>query len=308
MRIHAFGLCLFLSALTVFAAQTAAQPGKDSDEELAKKIQRLRDQLDPLIQEQKNRNDKLLEQQRAEAERKAREEAERKAKEEAAKKKAEAERQAKEATEKKKHVIKVEIRGQLGKGPETLAFGQNGQAWYVTINDLKWRLDFGAKKDLAAEALKLAGKPVVITGTVVNIQKTPQLNPYQLQPAPAPWMPFPGGPQQPILPQPRLPQPPAQYNPYLIPYQVLYPPPPITINVESLKAAPDLSSSFRRPVARKSTRSRSRETSALVASAEVSRLRLQVDLLLPLAISPARRRGANRALNGERCRGTRRRS
>jgi hypothetical protein len=225
MKVHAFGVFLLVSALTVFAGRVAAQPAKDSDEELAKKIQRLRDQLDPLIQERKNRTNKLLEQQRTEAERKAREEAERKAKEDAAKKKAEAERKAKEDAEKKKHVVKVEIRGLMGKGPEAV-FNGYGQGWFVTIGNMKWRLDFGDKKELTEQAAKLAGKPIVITGTVKAPQ---QFNPYQFPPN---LNPYPG------FPQPGMPQPfPQPYQNIL--YQVPYFPPPITISVESLKEAKD---------------------------------------------------------------------
>src|SRR5688572_4808499 len=124
MKVSAFGLFVFLAALTVLPPQTAAQPGK------------------------------------------AREEAARKAKEDAEKRKAEAEKSKVDA-ELKKHYARMEIRGVSSQEPEDSAWGYTTKAWHVTINELKWRLEFGENKELAAQAARLAGKPVLITGTVM---------------------------------------------------------------------------------------------------------------------------------------------
>ncbi len=230
MKLRVLGLFVLLAAL---AARSGAQAGIESDDELAKKIQLLRDQIEelrkqqnPLLEEQQKRaNEKAVEAQRKEQER-VRKEAERVQKEVA-------ERQAKELAEKKKHVAKVEIRGLLGKAPETQT-----PAWYVTINELKWTLDFGANKELAAQAVEFAGKPVVITGTVATVKL--QLNPYMIPQAPQqPWVPLPYPQPVPygLPPQPAgLPIPPQQpwVQPQFTPVEI-----PLTIKVESLKGATD---------------------------------------------------------------------
>jgi hypothetical protein len=249
MKLRVLGLLVLLSALTALVARSGAQPGKESDEELAKKIQllneqieKLRQQQNPLFQEQQNRdNERAQDAQRKEQER-LRKEAERA-------QKAEAERQAKEAAEKKKHFAKMEIRGLLGKGPEAGNWHPGlaqTPAWYVTINELKWKLDFGANKELAANAVEFAGKPVVITGSVatVKVQLTPYVIPQVLPPQPWPPQPFP----QPVpVPQPHWqegPPPPPQrwQQPVQLPQiqvQVTPVEVPLTISVESLKGAKD---------------------------------------------------------------------
>jgi hypothetical protein len=212
----------------VVAAKNGGQPDKETADELEKKIQQLNDKIEELrkrqnelFREQKALLDKKNEAELRAAEEAARKEAERKANEEA-------QRKAKEAAEKKKHVAKVEIRGLLSKAPETFPFQANQfpQAiWTVTINDLKWGLKFGDKKDLVALATKLAGKPVTITGTVVNVR--PQANPWlqqQLWPAQQPW------PQPWPQPQPF----PGQQQWQFFPVET-----PIFINVESIREAKD---------------------------------------------------------------------
>jgi hypothetical protein len=218
MRWYGLGLLIVVFAVGVAAAQTGSQFGNEG--ELEQKLKALRDEIDALRKKQ----DKL--------------EAERKAlidEKEARQRKDEAERKAKAAAEKKKHYAKVEIRGTLSAKPEQGGFGfpQQSAAWVVTINHARWRLDFTDKKDLADEAAKLAGKPVVITGAVVNVNKPWTFNPYQypVQPWPQPW------PQQ----QQQQQQPWLQPQPQVVPPQVQYIQieAPMVIHVESIKIAKD---------------------------------------------------------------------
>jgi hypothetical protein len=43
---------------------------------------------------------------------------------------------------------------------------------------MRWQLNLGDNKELTAEVAKLAGKPVVIKGTVVQTKSVPFVNPY----------------------------------------------------------------------------------------------------------------------------------
>jgi hypothetical protein len=175
MKIH--GVCLFvlLTAIPALAVQPDATPPGDSDEELARKIkdlngqiQELRAKQDKLANEQKMREDKKAEKARLLQEEKC--------------KAAEAAQQqelARLEAAKKKHYAKVEIRGNLGRVPGYYSF-------FITINQLNWRLDFGTDKELLATALRytirdipsmepegrvgkgITSKEVIVTGRFVN--------------------------------------------------------------------------------------------------------------------------------------------
>ena len=162
MKAHVFGLLILLSASAVLFGQDT--PAKDNSQELDKKLKELQAQIDELKKKQdalvKEKADLIAKKAAA-----ARQEAERKRKELET-------RRAKEEAAKKNHFVKMEIRGTLTKGQ---MLGQTGQ-WHVVINELVWALDFGDKKDLVAQADKLVGEGVVITGKVVT--KRSPLNPY----------------------------------------------------------------------------------------------------------------------------------
>jgi hypothetical protein len=164
MKIHGFCLFVLLTAFPVLAGQPAATPPGDSDEELARKIkdlngqiQELRAKQDKLANEQKRREDRKAEKARLlqEEKRKAAEEA--RQKELARHQKEEAERRKREEAAKKKHYARVEIRGALGRVPGYHSF-------FITINQLNWRLDLGTDKALLAKALRWTIRDVPPTG------------------------------------------------------------------------------------------------------------------------------------------------
>jgi hypothetical protein len=210
MKAYAIGLLVLLSLFGVVVAQTESQPGNEA--EFERKLKALRDEIDAL----------RLKQDKLEAERKVLVD-----EREARQRKEEAERKAKADAEKKKHYAKVEIRGILSKKQEPGGFGfpQLPAAWHVTMNDLRWRLNFGDKKDLAEQASKLAGQPVVITGAFVNAGMPSNSNPYliPMQPWPHPWQ------QQQFQMQPG-----SQQQIQFVQLET-----PVVINVETLKAAKD---------------------------------------------------------------------
>ncbi|HZZ77771.1 MAG TPA: hypothetical protein VFE62_04595, partial [Gemmataceae bacterium] len=156
------GISLFvlLGAITCLAP-SSAQPAKESVEELEKKLKALREQIEELRKKEQDLADqekRLIEEKRRK-EAQARIEAERKEAER--RRKEEAQRKAKAAAELKKHYAKIEIRGLLSSGAESVnAFTHPPtMAWTVTINELKWQLNFGDNKNLETRAKALAGKP-----------------------------------------------------------------------------------------------------------------------------------------------------
>jgi hypothetical protein len=221
MRWHWIGGFVVLAFVAAIAAQTGSpQPGR-TEEDVAKELKKLREQIDELVKKEQALK-KELQARKLQKEREiARLESERRKKEEA-------ERKVKEEAEKKKHVAKVEIRGKLTKTtPPTF---QQGAAFQVMINELHWTLHFGGKKEMEAFAEKNVGKGVIVTGTVVNtrppVQTWPGINPG--------WPPNPGWPN-PGWPNPdpwnRWPQP--------FPYHVYSSESPVVIQVDSMKVAED---------------------------------------------------------------------
>lgn len=232
MKAFACGLVVLFALAGAVAAQDKGQPVKQKEEELDKEYRKLLDEIDMLRKKQ----DELEARRKALAEQK-----------EERKRKEEAERKAKAEAERNRQYAKVEIRGILSKGKVVdREFGrqQLPAAWHVTFKDMKWRLDLGGKKELEDQAAKLAGKEVVITGTVADVKPKPFINPYYPQPLYPNQGYWPPGhpPQPPPAPKniPFLQVQPVQYQPW--PQQQLQVMPieaPITVKVESLKAATD---------------------------------------------------------------------
>jgi hypothetical protein len=232
MKYCALALVGVVAAIGLLSAQApqAGNPG----EELDKKLKLLRDEINELQKKRValQRELKELLDIKGEAERLLRQEAERKEAER--KQKEEDERIAKEAAEKKKHIAKVEIRGKL-------LVKSSANTWQMEINQLTWTLTFGDNKELLASAEKLAGKRVIIKGTVVNNTPPMRIVPYGLPqpPFPNPYpQPFPY-PYPDSLPHPK-PQP--ETLPPVPPYptHLLYTPVDrTTILVESVQEAKD---------------------------------------------------------------------
>jgi hypothetical protein len=242
MRFCVLSLFAVLLAGGMLAAQQSYKaPPSDADAALEKKIKELRDQLDELSRKQNalEQAQKILLDKKWEKRYQAQEEArrveqDRQAKEAARLAREEAERQAKEAAEKKKHVAKVEVRGKLVKtGPGN---------FQVVINDLTWSLNI-PDKALLAVAEKNAGKGVVITGTVVNVNAAVPWRDYPLMIPPPPYIqpyPIPGPvPLPPVQPPQPPPFPPGMTLPPTPQYYQLQMPTPVTLTVQSLVLAKD---------------------------------------------------------------------
>lgn len=58
--------------------------------------------------------------------------------------------------------VRVEVKGRLATG--VVAIGGETTGTTITAGTITWDLDFGDKKDLAAQAEKLDGQRVVVTG------------------------------------------------------------------------------------------------------------------------------------------------
>ena len=211
MKAYVLGLIVVVSASAVLVGQPSTP--KDATQELDKKVKAIQDQIDDLKKQQealaKEKADLLA--KKAEA---LRTEAEKKRKELEAKR-------AREAAAKKDHFVKMEIRGTLVKNPN-----QGVGQWQVVINELTWTLDFSGKKELLAEAEKLASEGVVITGKVVT--KRSPLNPYMVpgQVWPMPPQPGSGKPQLPRWPNDRW----DPYYPFVVDQTVI-------VQVESIVLA-----------------------------------------------------------------------
>jgi hypothetical protein len=217
MRLQLFAWLVSLSFVAAVFAQTGTPQGGRSEEEIAKELKKLREQIDELVRKEqtlkKEQQARKLEMDRE----KARLEQERRKKEEV-------ERKAKDEAERKKHYAKVEVRGKLTK---TVPAGYQAGVLQVAINELSWTLHFD-KKELQELAEKNVGKGIVVTGTVVN--KRSQFQTWPGYPNPGwPGWPNPGWPYQ---PEPwRWPQ---QIQPWSYSYES-----PVVINVETLKLAED---------------------------------------------------------------------
>lgn len=183
MNLHAIRWCSLALAL-VFAGLLGFSRAGETDEE-KKKLEEIRRQLQELREKEKELRQQeklLLEQERALLKAKLEKEREAARKEAERRQKEELEKKLKEEAERKKHAAKVEIRGKLIKGVQTVQETPNYQ---IQINELTWTLHFGTKRELKAEAEKLEGKSVIIKGTVAN---TRPKQPFGMQWSyPQPW-------------------------------------------------------------------------------------------------------------------------
>jgi len=235
------GFCLLLLSPMPLLAQQASDPADSGIADLAARIKKLSDRIEELrarqsalvdelkrCEEQKQAKQQQLEEKRRQ------EEAERQRQEELARQKA-------EEAEKKQHFAKVEIRGTLVKVPAPIGPGDvaTPAGWYITINQLKWKLSLPADKKTLELAEQLVGKGVVVTGTVVNVNSPVA----PIYPQPYPVYPYvPGGPliYTPVSQPVQYPNPWPGPGPYPQPQPQITTVPvemPVTIDVESLKPA-----------------------------------------------------------------------
>ena len=172
MKIHVFCLCVLLSGASIGSAQPSA---RDSDEQLAKKIEVLQKQIDELrakqallLKVQKDRDTAQWE------------------------------------ADKKNHFAKVELRGKLwaNSGAATTWFvniytagdgypnsnnGLHSRFKYHNNTSINFTVEFGDRKELLAMADEHLDKEVVMTGTVKitePISPYPSVSVESLKPAP----------------------------------------------------------------------------------------------------------------------------
>jgi hypothetical protein len=234
-----YGFCLLVLLMSA-ARLPACQLTDTNDADLAAQVKALNDKIEELRARQNALAEEL---KRREAEKAAKQQQE------------ELARQQREEAEKKLHYAKVEIRGKLIKMPtvEAYTFGDAQSPlpspatnWYITINQLSWKLNLPADQELLNRAEKLNGKSVIVTGTVVNVQCQPlpyapptlPIQPYLPgePPSVTPTLYSPPG----LVPHQRPNQNPdwVDPSPYPMPQPTLSVPRAIsiTVNVDSLKA------------------------------------------------------------------------
>jgi hypothetical protein len=131
-----FGVALWLVPLAALgAAQPPGNPRGEGPDEVERKLQLLRQQIDDLRKQEQA----LLKLQ---------------------------EEQKREAAEKKAQFGRVEVRGRLVRNMAGPFGPQEVAPWAVEFGDLIWALELRGGKELQALAEKLDGKPVLLKGKV----------------------------------------------------------------------------------------------------------------------------------------------
>jgi hypothetical protein len=174
MKTYLVGALGLLMLVSLCVAQPGNVPAGGADDNLDKKLESVRKQIEEFHKKEQALREEFLKQEKVRLEEHRKQEQpllERREKLEQQKreldqKKSEVVRKAEEE-ERKHHYARMEIQGRLHKVPS--AGGENAKdVWRIQFGGLSANLDFGANKELLAAAEQHIGQRVVITGNLTT--------------------------------------------------------------------------------------------------------------------------------------------